>query len=216
MKNRASSIAGSDANQVSRGCFYAAPIATRRAATGVDDRINTHVRRSRREPRRPTIGWRSLVLWIAHERVPGDLSGPFHGRLDRKRASVCQRRLMPKRSAAAEGVGDARRPAPVQIDHSGRRGPFPGLESFQRFAAAPACVGARPVIGRRRRAVAGSPGAHGFAHPFARPLPRDRPGTAALAMSVGIALAVARAGRRAAAPADAPVARSRALSPSGS
>ena len=34
------------------------------------------------------------MLWIAHERVPGDLSGPFHGRLTAS-ASVCQRRLMP-------------------------------------------------------------------------------------------------------------------------
>ncbi len=35
--------------------------------------------------------------------------------------------LTPKRSSAAEGVGDGRRPAPVQIDDSGRRGPFSGL-----------------------------------------------------------------------------------------
>ena len=32
-----------------------------------------------------------------------------------------------KRSGAAEGVGEGRRPAPVQIDDSGRRGPFSGL-----------------------------------------------------------------------------------------
>ena len=35
--------------------------------------------------------------------------------------------LTPRRSGAAEGVGDGRRPAPVQIDDSGRRGPFSGL-----------------------------------------------------------------------------------------
>ena len=35
--------------------------------------------------------------------------------------------LTPKRSGAAEGVGDGRCPAPVQIDHGGRRGPFSGL-----------------------------------------------------------------------------------------
>jgi hypothetical protein len=29
-----------------------------------------------------------------------------------------------KRSGAAEGVGEGRRPAPVQVDDSGRRGPF--------------------------------------------------------------------------------------------
>ena len=34
---------------------------------------------------------------------------------------------MPERSGAAEGVGEGRRPARVQIDDSGRRGPFSGL-----------------------------------------------------------------------------------------
>jgi hypothetical protein len=34
--------------------------------------------------------------------------------------------LTPKRSGAAEGVGEGRRPAPVQIDDSGRRGPLSG------------------------------------------------------------------------------------------
>jgi hypothetical protein len=52
---------------VSRGCFIAAPVATPGAVTGVGDRINTHVRRSRRQPRRPAIGWTSLVLWIAQQ-----------------------------------------------------------------------------------------------------------------------------------------------------
>ena len=62
--------------------------------------------------------------------------------------------LTPKRSGAAEGVGEGRRPTPVQIDDSGRRWPFSDLQSFERFAAAPARVGARPVVGGRRSAVA--------------------------------------------------------------
>jgi hypothetical protein len=58
----------------------------------------------------------------------GDLSGPLHGQLTASaRPPVDQLQLMPKRSGAAEGVGDGRRPAPVQIDHSGRRGPFSRL-----------------------------------------------------------------------------------------
>ena len=97
---------------VSRGCFIAAPIATSGAVTGVGDRINTHVPSSRRQPRWPAIGWTPLVLWNTQKR----LSGPVH-----------RRRWMPMRSGAAEGVGDAPRPAPVQIDHRGRRGPFSSL-----------------------------------------------------------------------------------------
>ena len=97
---------------VPRGCFIAAPIATPGAVTGVGDRINTHVPSSRRQPRWPAIGWTPLVLWNTQKR----LSGAVH-----------RRRWMPMRSGAAEGVGDARRPAPVQIDHGGRRGPFSGL-----------------------------------------------------------------------------------------
>ena len=63
------------------------------------------------------------------EAFPATLSGPFHGRLtaSARARPLGQLRLMPKRSGAAEGVGDARGPAPVQIDHSGRRGPFSGL-----------------------------------------------------------------------------------------
>ena len=53
---------------VSRGCFIHAPIATPGAVTGVDDRINTHLPASRRQPRSPAIGWTSLVLWIAQKR----------------------------------------------------------------------------------------------------------------------------------------------------
>ena len=80
--------------------------------TGVGDRINTHVPSSRRQPRWPAIGWTPLVLWNTQKR----LSGPVH-----------RRRWMPMRSGAAEGVGEGRRPTPVQIDHGGRRGPFSGL-----------------------------------------------------------------------------------------
>jgi len=80
---------------------------------------------SRRQPR-PAIGWTPLVVWIAKKRSRRPQRS-ISWTANRKRASVCQRRLMPKRSGAAEGVGDARRPAPVQIDHSGRRGPVSGL-----------------------------------------------------------------------------------------
>jgi len=82
--------------------------------------------------------------------------------------------------SAGEGVGEGRRPASVQIDDGGRRGPFSGLYSFERFAAAPACVGARPVVGGRRGAVARSPCAHCFANPWSCPFRRDRAGMAAL------------------------------------
>ena len=59
------------------------------------------------------------------EAFPATLSGPVHRRLSASaRMSTA---LMPRRSGAAEGVGDGRRPAPVQIDDSGRRGPFSGL-----------------------------------------------------------------------------------------
>ena len=108
----ASGVTGPCVLAVSRGCFIAAPIATSGAVTGVGDRINTHVPSSRRQPRWPAIGWTPLVLWNTQKR----LSGPVH-----------RRRWMPMRSGAAEGVGDAPRPAPAQIDHGGRRGPFPGL-----------------------------------------------------------------------------------------
>jgi hypothetical protein len=110
---------------VGRGCFIAAPIATPGSLAGVNDRINTHVRRCNHAGQR-SAGRR----WCDGMRrnVPGDLerSCSQTANANRKPASVCQRRLMPKGSGAAEGVGDARRPAPVQIDHSGRRGPFSG------------------------------------------------------------------------------------------
>jgi hypothetical protein len=71
--------------------------------------------------------------------------------VNRRHRPVCQNGIdaqpLTKRSGAAEGVGDGRRPAPTQVDHSGRRGPFSGLYSFERFVAAPACVRARPVVG---------------------------------------------------------------------
>jgi hypothetical protein len=54
--------------------------------------------------------------------------------------------LRPGRSGAGEGVGAGRRPAAVQIGDGGRCGPFFALYSCERFAAAPACVRARPVI----------------------------------------------------------------------
>ena len=79
-----------------------------------------------------------------------------------------------------------------------------------RVSASPprsACVGARPVVGGRRSAVARSPGAHRLTAPLAGPLPRDRPGTAALAVFVRVSLAAPRARRRAAATARASVSR---------
>jgi hypothetical protein len=97
-----------------RGRFNAAPIAIPGAATEVGDGTKTHVRRSPPNPCRPAI-WTSLVLRIAHERSRRPQR--FLSRTaSRKRASGRQRRLMPKRSGVAEGVGEGRRPAPVQID----------------------------------------------------------------------------------------------------
>jgi hypothetical protein len=119
-----SGATGSCVLAVSCGCFIAAPIARARRPASVIG-INTHVRRSRRQPRRPAI-WTSLVLSIAQE--PSRRPEPSCSQIyNRKRASVCQRRSMPKRSGAAEGVGDGRLPLPVQVDHSRRRGPFSGL-----------------------------------------------------------------------------------------
>ncbi len=93
--------------------------------------------------------------------------------------------LRPRRSGTAQGVGAGRRPRPVQIDDSGRRGPFSGLQSFERLASAPACVRAGPVVGGRRSAVARSPCAHRFANPFPCPFRRNRAGMAAFAIRVG-------------------------------
>jgi hypothetical protein len=64
----ASGVTGPCVHAVSRGCFHAAPIARPGAATGVGDRINTHVRRSRRQARRSA----SALLWMAqgHSRRP--------------------------------------------------------------------------------------------------------------------------------------------------
>jgi len=93
---------------------------------GVGALFNSHVPTSRRQPRWLAIGWTSLVLWNAAMRSRRPQQS-ISRTADRERAPVCQRRLMPERSGAAEGVGDGRRPAPVQIDHSRRRGPFSGL-----------------------------------------------------------------------------------------
>ncbi len=112
-----------------------------------------------------------------------------------------------KRSGDAEGVGDRRRPCPVHIDHSRRRWPFSGLRSFERFAAAPACVRARPVVRRGRSAVARSPSAHRFTNPFPCPLRRNRAGMAVFAIRVGVGLAVPWRGGRPAAATHSPVAR---------
>ena len=80
-----------------------------------------------------------------------------------------------------------------------------------RLSASPprrrACVRARPVVRRRRSAVARSPSAHRFANPFPRPLRRHRAGMAAFAIRVGVALAVPWRGVRPAAATDPPVAR---------
>jgi hypothetical protein len=67
-RTAATGVTGPCVFAVSRGCFIAAPIATPGAVTGVDDRINTHFPASRRQPRRPAIGWTPLVLWIAQKR----------------------------------------------------------------------------------------------------------------------------------------------------
>ena len=64
---------------------------------------------------------------------------------------------------------------------------------------APAGVGARPVIGSGRAAVALLPGAHRLAYLFVRPLGCDGAGMACLAGGVSVGLAVAGLCGRAAA-----------------
>ncbi len=114
---------------LARGWFIVAPITTPRAVTGVGDR-NQYSRSS--ESAATTAGRRSagrpLVLWNAQRRSRRPQTS-FSPTANRKRARppVGQLRLMPKRSGTAEGVGDGRCPAPVQVDHSRRRGPFSGL-----------------------------------------------------------------------------------------
>jgi hypothetical protein len=79
-----------------------------------------------------------------------------------------------------------------------------------RLSASPprrACVGARPVIGGGRSAVARSPCAHRFANPFPGPLRRNRAGMTAFAIRVGVALAVPWRGGRPATATHSPVAR---------
>jgi hypothetical protein len=77
---------------VSCGCFIAAPIATPGVPTGVGHRINTDVRRSRRQPRRPAIGWTPLVLWIAQKRS---------GRPQRSTSRTANRKRAPARRSTA-------------------------------------------------------------------------------------------------------------------
>jgi hypothetical protein len=139
--------------------------------------------------------------------VWGDRRRPGSQTAKRKRGSVYQRHLRPRRSGTAEGVGAGRRPGPVQIADSGRCGPFSGLQSLESFAAAPTCVRARPVVRGRRSAVARSPCAHRFANPFPCPFRRDSAGMAAFAIRVGVALAVPWRGGRPAAATHSPVAR---------
>jgi hypothetical protein len=96
-----------------------------------DDRRRCSVQQSRSSKSAAT-SWPGSAgrRWCCGTRrsVPGDLSGPLHRRLTASaRPPVGQLRLMPKRSGAAEGVGDGRRPTPVEVDHSRRRGPFSGL-----------------------------------------------------------------------------------------
>ena len=172
--------------------------------TGVGHRINTHVRRSWRQPRRPAIAWTSLALWIAQERSRRP-ERSCSRTANRKRAYVGQR-LDAQALAWPNASARAAAQLPYRSTTVDGAGHSLACTRLSASAAAPMCVGARPVVGRRRAAVPGMPGAHCFAHPLAGPLPRDRAGMAAFAICVRVAFAVARAGRRAAAPADAAVA----------
>jgi hypothetical protein len=111
---------------LSRMVHRPTPIATP-ALAGVGDRINTHVQSAATTSAGGSTS-PSLVLWIAQTRSRRPHRS-ISRTANRKRARppVGQLRLMPKPSGAAKGVGDGRRPAPIQIDHSRRRGPFSGL-----------------------------------------------------------------------------------------
>jgi hypothetical protein len=98
------------------------------------------------------------------------------------------------RGRASRGPRARRHPRRRQA--RGQRAFSQGREGL---TAAPAHVGARPVIRRGRFAVPVPPGAHRLPHALACPLRRDRAGVAALAVAVGVALAVARLGGGAAA-----------------
>ncbi len=137
--------------------------------------------------------------------VAATLAAPVHRRSMPARVRMSTT-LTPNAQAPPKASSTATA-APVQINDSGRRGPFSGLYSFDRLGAAPACVRARPLVGRRRSAVARSPSAHRFANPFPRPFRRNRAGMAAFAIRVGVALAVPRRGGRPAAATHSPVAR---------
>ena len=91
------------------------------------------------------VGYRTQILTSYSRRQPTlagdrlDVAGAVEcrsvaGDLELSCSQTAKRNLRPyvagieaKRSGAAEGVGDGPRPAPVQIDHSGRRAPFSGL-----------------------------------------------------------------------------------------
>jgi hypothetical protein len=67
-------------------------------------------------------------LWIA--RIGEVFAATLGAPATDGQAQACVRMstaLTPKRSGAAEGVGEGRRPTPVQIDDSGRRWPFSDL-----------------------------------------------------------------------------------------
>jgi hypothetical protein len=118
-------VTGPCALAVARGRFSVAPIAGLGAVTGVGDRINTHVRRSRRNHGGRRSAGRRWCCGLRKERSRRPERSFTDGY--RKRASVGQRRFVRKHSGAVEGVVDGRRPAPVQIDHSGGRGPLSSL-----------------------------------------------------------------------------------------
>jgi len=107
------------------------------------------------------IGWPAMPRWPELQTNDRSVCGDPR----RLRSQVAKRRrgristaLRPRRAGAAEGVGTGRRPGPAQIGNSGRRGPFSGLQSFERTAAAPArvraCATSRRRTAQRRSALA--------------------------------------------------------------
>ncbi len=132
-----------------------------------------------------------------------DRRSPVH----RRRRSVCQRHCGPGVQAPSKASATAAAQAPYRSMTVDGAGHSPACSRLRASPPRRACVSARPVVGRRRSAVARSPGAHRFANPFPGPLRRDRAGMAAFAIRVSVALAVPWRGGRPAAATHSPVAR---------
>jgi len=180
-----------------RGFAEVAGLADVLAGRPIRGELQAHLRVALVAQRSPGPTPGSLLVRNNGRSFPATVGAAVHRRPSARAGPVCRHA---RRSDAAEGVSAGRRPCPVQIDRSGRRGHSPACS---RLSTSPprrrACVRARPVVGGRRSAVARSPCAHRFANAFPCPLRRDRSGMAAFAIRVGVALAVAWRGVRPAA-----------------